>query len=342
MCSKPRSGGAFHMPCGDGTKMNSRAAYSMKRRVVVIAVALLSSGLLAAADVPGTRPQALMESNRTYVEVADLEAELAKLNPAQQAQFLSSRVRVVQMLNNLYLNRILASEARALGLANDPVLARQIELQVEKMLAQARLDRLDQDTKASFPERASQFEARAREVYISDPARFRVPEQVHVAHVLVKVGAGGDAAAKARAEEIRARVIAGAAIGDLAVELSDDPSARRNRGDLGMVSVDKLDPAFGKAVLALNTPGEVGPVVKSAFGYHVIQFKGKKAASTRSFDEVKGELVDEVRNKVVQDTRTLHMSLPFEPAPKVNETLLNQLARDSQRAADGKANASSP
>jgi peptidyl-prolyl cis-trans isomerase C len=227
-------------------------------------------------------------------------------------------------------------------LANDPVLARQIDLQVEKMLAQARLDRLDEETRASFPARASQFEARAREVYISDPARFRIPEQVHLAHVLVKVGSEGDAAAKAKAEEVRARVIGGAVIGDLAVELSDDPSVKRNRGDLGMVSVEKLDPAMGKALLAMNTPGEVGPLVKSAFGYHVIQLKAKRAASTKGFDEVKGELIDEVRNKVVQDTRTLHMSLPFEPAPKVNEAALDKLSEDAQRAVSEPARAAVP
>ena len=149
----------------------------MKFLVLTIAIALVPSGLIAAADVPGPKAQVLMESSRTSVEVADLEAELAKLNPAQRAQFLSSRVRVMQMLNNLYLNRILASEAKTLGLASDPVLARQIDLQVEKMLAQARLDRLDQETRASFPARASQFEARAREVHIADPARFRSPNR---------------------------------------------------------------------------------------------------------------------------------------------------------------------
>ena len=173
---------------------------------------------------------------------------------------------------------------------------------------------------------------------MSDPARFRVPEQVHVAHVLVKAGADGDAAAKAKAkaEDVRARVVAGAAIGEIAVELSDDPSAKRNRGDLGMVPVDKLDPEFAKAPLAMNTPGEVSPVVKSAFGYHVIQFKGKRPAGTKGFDEVKGGLIDEIRNNVVQDTRTLHMSLPFEPAPKVNEALLDQIA--NRRAACGTRN----
>jgi peptidyl-prolyl cis-trans isomerase C len=321
--------------------MTFRAA-DTRRRTLAPAVILVGFSLFLAGAAEADDSRNLMESNRTLVERADLESELAKLKPAQRVQFLGSRTRVMQMLNNIYLNRILAAEARTLGLANDPVLARQIELQVEKMLAQARLDRLDEETRASFPARASQFEARAREMYLSDAARFQVPAQVHVAHVLVKVGAGDDSVAKARAEDIRARVAAGAAIGEIAVELSDDPSAKRNRGDLGMVAVDKLDPVFAKAALAMNTPGEIGPVVKSAFGYHVIQFKGKKAAGTRPFDEVKAGLIDEIRNNVVHDTRSLHMSLPFEPAPKVNEALLDQIAKDAQRAAPGASSSPSP
>ena len=322
--------------------MITLTAAASSRLVSVTRLILAVFGLFLAGTAAANDSSAVMESSRTFVERLDLEAELAKLTPAQRVQFLSSRARVIQMLNNLYLNRILASEARTLGLASDPVLARQIELQVEKMLAQARIDRLDQETRASFPTRASQFEARAKEIYVSDPARFRVPAQVHVAHVLVKADGDAAAKAKAKAEDVRARVVAGVAIGEIAVELSDDPSAKRNRGDLGMIPVDKLDPEFAKAALAMNTPGEVSPVVKSAFGYHVIQFKGKKPAGTKGFDEVKGGLIDEIRNNVVHDTRTLHMSLPFEPAPKVNEALLDQIANDAQRAAPGTPSSPSP
>ncbi len=321
--------------------MTFRAA-DTRRRTLVPGVIFVGFSLFLAGAATADDSRVLMESSRTLVERADLESELAKLKPAQRVQFLGSRARVIQLVNNIYLNRILAAEARALGLANDPVLARQIDLQVEKMLAQARLDRLDEETRASFPARASQFEARAREMYLSDAARFKVPAHVHVAHVLVKVGAGGDAVAKAKAEDIRARVAAGVAIGEIAIEWSDDPSAKRNQGDLGMVPVDKLDPEFAKAALAMNTPGEIGPVVKSAFGYHVIQFKGKKPAGTRSFDEVKAGLIDEIRNSVVHDTRSLHMSLPFEPAPRVNEALLDQIAKDAQRAAPGTSSSPSP
>lgn len=303
---------------------------------------VLSLSLLLAANAAADGSLVVMESSRAAVTLADVEAELSKLDPAQQAQFVGGRTRLMQLLNNLYLNRALAGEARVLGIDKDPVVARQIELQVEKVLAQARLDRLDQETKASLAARTTLFEARAREIYASNPARFQAPVQIHVAHVLVKAGIDGDAAARAKAEDARGRLLAGANFAEVARELSDDPSVKRNGGDLGMVPADKLDPAFAKAALAMNTPGELSPVIKSSFGYHVIQFKAKKPAGTRSFEEVKVELVDEVGKNLVKDTRTLHMSLPFEPAPKVNEAALDKLSEDAQRAASEPARAAVP
>ena len=295
-----------------------------------LAIAIAAAGLAVAAPVAAQDSPAVMESSRARVTLADFEAELAKLPAAQQQAFVGSRVRVVQILNNLYLNRILAAEARALGLDQDPVLARQIEQQVEKMLAQARLDRLDKETRASLPGRAEQIEARAKEVYAANPAKFQTPEQVHVAHVLVKAGADGDEAAKARAEAIRARAAAGADFAALARETSDDPTAKRNGGDLGMIAVDRLDPAFVAAALALSKPGELSPVVKSSYGYHVILFKAKRPATTRSYDEAKAALVGEIGDTIVGDTRTLHMSLPFQPEPKIDEALLGQIMQGAQ------------
>lgn len=307
-----------------------------------LAIAMSAACLAAVAPVVAQDSPAVMESSRARVTLADFEAELAKLPPAQQAAFVGSRVRVVQILNNLYVNRILAAEARSLGLDQDPVLARQIEQQVEKMLAQARLDRFDKETRATLPGRTEQIEARAREVYAANPAKFQTPEQVHVAHVLVKAGPDGDDAARARAEAIRVRAAAGADFAALARETSDDPTAKRNGGDLGMIAVDRLDPAFAKAALALSKPGELSPVVKSSYGFHVILFKAKRPATTRSYDEVKAQLVAEIGDTIVADTRSLHMSLPFQPEPKIDEALLGQIMQRAQTVPPDKLKGAPP
>src|SRR5262249_43819450 len=156
-------------------------------------------------------------------------------------------------------------EARTAGFDKDPVIARQLEVAIEKVLSQAWIESLDAKIQAEFDANPEKYLPRAREIYSTSPDKFRTQEKVHVYHVMIRVGADGDEAAKARAEAIRAKVLAGAPISDLARESSDDPSAKRNGGDLGFIGAKDFDPTFADAAFALSKPGEVSPVTKSKF-----------------------------------------------------------------------------
>jgi parvulin-like peptidyl-prolyl isomerase len=59
----------------------------------------------------------------------------------------------------------------------------------------------------------------------------------------------------------------------VAKDKSDDTGTKAAGGDLAYYAQVNLDPAFGSAVFAPGlTPNEILPPVKSAFGWHVIQF----------------------------------------------------------------------
>jgi peptidyl-prolyl cis-trans isomerase C len=301
---------------------------------LVIAVLGLSCcvGAGRAAAVDDSPP--IFESSRARITLADYEAEMAKLQPAARAQFSANRQRLDQVLNNLFLNRAAANDARAAGLDRDPVLARQIEFAVEKVLAQAQFDKLDRERAAEVDANPDKYLARAREIYMMKADKFRAPEKVHVSHILVRVRAGGDEAAKTRAEELRARAAAGAAFADLARDASDDPNAKRNGGDLGFIVATEVDPAFAAAAFALTAPGDLSPVVKATSGYHVILFHERKAPTLLSFDEVKPAILAEIRQDVVANERTAYQSgLLADPAPKVNEQLIDKINREARAAA---------
>jgi hypothetical protein len=115
-------------------------------------------------------------------------------------------VRLKQYLDNLFIARSLAADARAGGLDKDPVLARQIAMAVDKLLAQAQVDRIEASAAAAFDQSAEKYTARARELYDVNRSRYAVPERVKAAHILVKINDGDKAAALAKATEIRARL----------------------------------------------------------------------------------------------------------------------------------------
>ncbi len=78
-----------------------------------------------------------------------------------------------------------------------------------------------------------------------------------------------DAAAKAKLESIREQIIKGEDFAKLAEANSDCPSGARG-GDLGEFGKGQMVPEFEQA--AFTQPvGEVGPLVKTNFGYHLIK-----------------------------------------------------------------------
>jgi peptidyl-prolyl cis-trans isomerase D len=130
--------------------------------------------------------------------------------------------------------------------------------------------------------------------YNAHKDQYTVKEQVKTRHILIAVPAGADAktdaAAKAKAQDLLKQIRGGASFADLASKNSDDPGSKTQGGELPLYPTSGLDPAYAKAAMALN-PGQTSDVVRSQFGYHIIQTEQKQPAHTKSVDEVKTEIV---------------------------------------------------
>jgi peptidyl-prolyl cis-trans isomerase C len=297
--------------------------------------ALFASVANAANPTTSTDPSPyIAESPKARITLADYEAEMAKLPPGQRQQFAATRGRLVTLLNTMYLSRAIANEARAAGLDRDPILQKQIEIMVDKFLAQAWTERVDAKVAATFDADVEKYLPRAREIYLTSPEKYTTPERVRANQVFIKVGPDGDAAAKAKAEAVRAKAVAGTPISDLAREYSDDPSAKKNGGDLGFLAAKDIDASFAEVAFAMTKPGEISPVIKTRQGYHVLEFVARQPAALRPFDTVKGSILAEIRQTLITTSRTEYQGSMFaDPAPKVNEELITKINMDAQASA---------
>ncbi|CAM5796974.1 SurA N-terminal domain-containing protein [Rhizobacter fulvus] len=144
-----------------------------------------------------------------------------------------------------------------------------------------------------------------REYYAANERRFTTPEERRASHILVKVDAGASAAdrakAKAKAEGLLAEVRKNpASFADLARKNSDDPGSAEKGGDLDFFARDGLAAKPLEDAAFKLKPDEIGDLVESEFGYHVVKLTAVRGGDKKPFDAVKAELENEVRTQLAQ------------------------------------------
>jgi len=150
-------------------------------------------------------------------------------------------------------------------------------------------------SKVTIPQ--SQVEA----YYKAHPEEFQVSkERFKLAQILIAVPANATpaqlAAAKTKADDVRAKAIKGEDFGSLASEYSDDDSKSKG-GELGYFGPDEILPQINDAIKDLK-PGDISPVVKSDFGYHILKVEEHQKPGLQPLDQ---QLIDKIRNKLATD-----------------------------------------
>ncbi len=88
-------------------------------------------------------------------------------------------------------------------------------------------------------------------------------------------GAAGDAAAKAKADEIVSELRRGASFEDMVERYSEDKFTKNNGGKLEPFGVGRMTPVFENAAFALKNPGDISDPVRTEYGYHILKLVQK-------------------------------------------------------------------
>jgi peptidyl-prolyl cis-trans isomerase D len=143
-------------------------------------------------------------------------------------------------------------------------------------------------------------DAEIQAYYNAHAAEYKTEEQVKTRHILIDSKAGADAqtdaAAKAKAQDVLNQLQHGANFADLAKKYSEDPGSKDQGGELPLIPTAQLDPAYAKAAMALN-PGQTSGLVKSSFGYHIIQTEQKVPAGEKPLAEVKASIAQQLEQQ---------------------------------------------
>jgi parvulin-like peptidyl-prolyl isomerase len=143
-----------------------------------------------------------------------------------------------------------------------------------------------------------------RSFYQENLDQMRRPPQVRVRHVLIATPQGATQeqrqAARAEAEQVLQQVKAGADLGALAAQHSDDPGSRADGGLLPWLARGETVPAFDQAAFTLQK-GQTSEVVETEYGFHVLRVEDQRPAATVPFEEARRQIENVLNRRKSRD-----------------------------------------
>ena len=141
---------------------------------------------------------------------------------------------------------------------------------------------------AQLRQRAQVTEDEEKVYYQSHIDQYKIEDRVHVAHILFKTVGKTDAEVaeiKKKAEDVLNKAKHGGNFADLAKQYSEDTTKDKG-GDLDWIVRGQTVPEFEAAAFSLPK-GSISDLVKTQYGFHIIQVIDRQTARTQTFDEVK-------------------------------------------------------
>jgi peptidyl-prolyl cis-trans isomerase SurA len=271
------------------------------------------------------RGEAMVDSivavvNQEIIMFSEVEKVIASLGIEIRAgDRLERKEQVKQVrqkvLNQLIEERLIDSEVKKVGIK---VTGKEIDAAVEDIrrrnnVTQEEMERALEREGLTLEEFKKQLEKRMlrtkliqwsvkvdttpgekelREFYQKNLDRYRTVESYRPAHILFRVPKG---ATPAEVREISKKCLkvlekigAGEDFGEMAILYSEDPSAK-DRGNLGSFKQGELLPVIEREALRLKV-GEVGEIVKTDYGFHIIKLLDRKEGTAPRFEDARAKV----------------------------------------------------
>jgi peptidyl-prolyl cis-trans isomerase C len=250
---------------------------------------------------PSPTPTATIAPDSVVVEVDGQKltaAELDKLIAGMPPQLQQTARSQPQILSQFFFYKKLAEEAEKAGLEKQSPYKEALELNRVQVLAQAELTThqntitvSSEDQEKYYKEHPDKYkEAKVRAILIAfNPSGKPAPDGKK---------AVTEAEAKAKIEDLRKQIVAGADFGKLARENSDDSVSAAKDGDFGVLKPTSPYPEPVKtAVFALKT-GELSQPIRQPSGFYLLRLD---ALDVQPYNEVFSQIATDLRQERFND-----------------------------------------
>lgn len=226
--------------------------------------------------------EVLVRVGPRVITLEEFEREIESLPEFYKPMFIEPEAKR-KFLEKIIDREILLLEAKRAGIDKREDVRRKIRECQKGVILEAFLSEV-----LSGKDEVSEEEV--RRYYDEHKEEFYLKERIRVRHIVVKT--------LDEALQIRKRLQEGEDFAELARRYSISPSAKWG-GDLGYIQRGQVGKEFEKAAFSLKRPGDISDIVKTTFGYHIIQLEDRRPPRQLSFEEVK----DEIRQRLKEEKR---------------------------------------
>lgn len=268
------------------------------KQLILLFVATLAWAQPQGPPAPPPDPVVLTVGTEKLTQ-SQFEQILATL-PAQSkttAQTPAGRRQLAEQLSELIM---MAHEAKVHKLDQDRDVQTRLTLVTNQTLANAEYQLLGKPDDAAL---RAYYDAHKSEM-----------DEIHARHILIRFKGSRvplrlnekdltEEEALAKAQEVRAKIMAGAKFEEVAKIESDDVGSGENGGDLDPFTKGKMVPPFDAAAFSLPV-GQLSEPVKSDFGYHLILVESRKSKSLAdATPEILQKLAPDQAKKGLEDLK---------------------------------------
>ena len=226
--------------------------------------------------------------------MVDAVTEMILVQRAKELGYKLSDEQFTQVVDNIRKeNKLDTDEKFQAALKQENMTKDDLRRQMERQILIQRVRQVEVLSKVSTTDEE------ARKYYEAHLNEFTSPASVTLREILVAVpndgkalNVGRDEAAKAKAEQLRARAASGENFMKLAEEASDAPS-KANAGLLGPISLADLSADLRKIVEPMKS-GDLTQAIRTPRGYQVFKVESITTSQTMPYEQVADQIKDRV------------------------------------------------
>jgi translation initiation factor 2 beta subunit (eIF-2beta)/eIF-5 len=295
-------------------------------------LSILGSSLLASAALAADPSQATSDSGviarigDTEVKFDEMRASIESLDAREQAALARDPSLLNQVVRTFLVRRVVLKEALAKKWDQESAVAAQIQRARDNTIVETYLQSV------SKPADTYPTDAEVQSAYESRKTQLLVPKQFRLAQIFIALPKTAD---KSTTEKAQSKLEAvkkslhqsGADFAAIAKANSEEPESASRGGEIGWLAENQVQPEVRPQVTSLSKNATSEPI-RLEDGWHILKVLEIKEAYTPTLDEVRSQLVQQLRNEKTRSNSQAYLAKLLQQSPvAINELALSKLLK---------------